>query len=196
MATWTQTFDECLARLWRDGQSASLIAERLAGIGGTFTRNAVIGRIHRLGLGRHQTKFQHKCGAVAHRKIRTTRAAEAAKSVQHVKAGYAKIVPPKFPVEPLPSPNEYDNARRAGGLVHLIDLERHHCRWAIGYDDRLGHGFCGCITAPGLPYCEHHAQRAVAPASVTKPYIPRAVARVVRYDASAHAASAEFLEPA
>src|SRR3546814_1836552 len=43
---WTETRVGQLKRLWRDGHSASHIAEQLGGV----TRNAVIGKAHRLGL--------------------------------------------------------------------------------------------------------------------------------------------------
>ena len=44
--TWTDERVELLKKLWADGQSASEIAGELGGI----TRNAVIGKVHRLGL--------------------------------------------------------------------------------------------------------------------------------------------------
>src|ERR1043165_8904037 len=44
--TWTDDRVELLKRLWADGLSASQIAGELGGI----TRNAVIGKVHRLGL--------------------------------------------------------------------------------------------------------------------------------------------------
>ena len=48
--SWTDERVELLKKLWADGLSASQIAGELGGI----TRNAVIGKVHRLGLsGRH-----------------------------------------------------------------------------------------------------------------------------------------------
>ena len=46
MQTWTDDRVELLKKLWGDGLSASQIAGELGGI----TRNAVIGKVHRLGL--------------------------------------------------------------------------------------------------------------------------------------------------
>jgi len=46
MQTWTDERVEQLKKLWADGLSASQIAGELGGI----TRNAVIGKVHRLGL--------------------------------------------------------------------------------------------------------------------------------------------------
>src|ERR1700737_1309177 len=46
LQTWTDERVELLKKLWGDGLSASQIAGELGGI----TRNAVIGKVHRLGL--------------------------------------------------------------------------------------------------------------------------------------------------
>ena len=45
--SWTDDRVEALSRLWLEGRSASQIA---AALGGGLTRNAVIGKVHRLGL--------------------------------------------------------------------------------------------------------------------------------------------------
>ncbi|MCE8442394.1 GcrA family cell cycle regulator, partial [Rhodovulum sulfidophilum] len=44
--SWTDERVETLKRMWAEGQSASQIAKELGGV----TRNAVIGKVHRLGL--------------------------------------------------------------------------------------------------------------------------------------------------
>ena len=44
--SWTDERVETLKRMWNEGQSASQIAKELGGV----TRNAVIGKVHRLGL--------------------------------------------------------------------------------------------------------------------------------------------------
>lgn len=44
--TWTDERVDTLKRMWTEGQSASQIAKELGGV----TRNAVIGKVHRLGL--------------------------------------------------------------------------------------------------------------------------------------------------
>ena len=47
VGSWTEDRVELLGRLWGEGLSASQIA---AALGGGVTRNAVIGKVHRLGL--------------------------------------------------------------------------------------------------------------------------------------------------
>jgi GcrA cell cycle regulator len=49
MAEWTPAREEKLRLMWAEGKSASQIARELGGV----TRNGVIGRVHRLGLGRN-----------------------------------------------------------------------------------------------------------------------------------------------
>ena len=48
---WTDTRTERLKALWADGRSAS----EIAGLLGEVTRNAVIGKVHRLGLAGRKT---------------------------------------------------------------------------------------------------------------------------------------------
>jgi GcrA cell cycle regulator len=53
-APWDEQRMEVLTRLWLAGETARMIAEKL---GGGITRNAVIGKAHRLGLtGKHGSK--------------------------------------------------------------------------------------------------------------------------------------------
>ena len=58
--TWTDERVETLKKLWTDGLSASQIAAELGGI----TRNAVIGKVHRLGLS-GRAKSPSSIGAAA-----------------------------------------------------------------------------------------------------------------------------------
>ena len=54
-AGWTEDRVGALKKLWLEGQSASQIAKQL---GGGVTRNAVIGKVHRLGLSGRATPSQ------------------------------------------------------------------------------------------------------------------------------------------
>ena len=50
--SWSEERVEILKKMWLDGKSASEIAKEL----GEITRNAVIGKVHRLGLSNRETK--------------------------------------------------------------------------------------------------------------------------------------------
>ena len=65
---WTDERVELLKKLWADGLSASQIAAELGGI----TRNAVIGKVHRLGLsGRAKRLPRRRRGRASRARIRT-----------------------------------------------------------------------------------------------------------------------------
>lgn len=129
---WTDERVELLTKLWTTGFSASQIAKRIGGI----TRNAVIGKVHRLGLARERP---HKTHA---KKTRKRVKAEAPKKQRM----------PVFPREPLP-----EELERPAKLVAFADLEEHQCRYIFGDTHTADHGFCGRTKAPGSSYCEAHA---------------------------------------
>jgi GcrA cell cycle regulator len=54
--SWTDERVEVLKKMWGEGQSASVIAKELGGV----TRNAVIGKVHRLGLSNRVTSTTAK----------------------------------------------------------------------------------------------------------------------------------------
>ena len=62
--SWTDERVEVLKKMWGEGQSASVIAKALGGV----TRNAVIGKVHRLGLSNRVTSTSSKQAATAKRK--------------------------------------------------------------------------------------------------------------------------------
>ena len=66
--SWTDERVELLKKLWSDGLSASQIAAELGGI----TRNAVIGKVHRLGLsGRAKSPSSSRRGRASRARPRT-----------------------------------------------------------------------------------------------------------------------------
>lgn len=151
---WTDDRVARLKELWAEGLSASQIVERL----GHVTRNAVIGKIHRLGLsggratdGPLQDKLRN-----ARRKRSTERRSELRKkskkdkTLDLLKRYGDKPEAPKA----LPQPRPTDIPH----VSSLTDLEASDCKWPIDHDK--GIGFCGCPRAEGSSYCEHHHIRA------------------------------------
>jgi GcrA cell cycle regulator len=80
--SWTDERVELLKKMWGEGQSASQIAKELGGV----TRNAVIGKVHRLGL--------------------SNRVAAGAKPAPKDKAPAKAEAPKPKPAEPKPAPQE------------------------------------------------------------------------------------------
>ena len=157
---WTDERVELLKRLWSEGLSASQIAGRLGGV----TRNAVIGKVHRLGLSGRATTSRIK----SHRpRPRIANAAAAKRQARPntrfpangnptIRALYTPESEPFTPsVEELVIPvNERKTIQTLTGSC---------CRWPIGDPQLAEFHFCGREKVPGLPYCEHHARRAFQP---------------------------------
>jgi GcrA cell cycle regulator len=150
--SWTDERVELLKKLWAQGATCSHIAARL---GGNLSRNAVIGKVHRLGLaGRVVPVRSHSERIGGSPKIRKVR-------VKPAPAVSQKSILAELPVEPLQKEDT-----RPDVLVALHDLEPHHCRWVYGDPKQGDHGFCGSEKVIGLPYCTAHARRAFRPVQV------------------------------
>ncbi len=154
---WTEERVELLKKLWADGLSASQIAGRL----GEVTRNAVIGKVHRLGLAGRATTSRMRSARprnrVSHLPLRPTR-------VQYRTHGNVALKPIFAPMEHIgvalalvPSPVEELNIP-AALRIDLLDLKECMCRWPIGDPQDENFHFCGRQKTTGVSYCEHHAR--------------------------------------
>jgi GcrA cell cycle regulator len=158
--SWTDDRVELLKKLWADGLSASQIAAELGGI----TRNAVIGKVHRLGLsGRAKTPSSsaprpRKARAPSHvfRSIRASMRGNAALAT-HAVAAY------ETEIEPEPEPIE--NVIPIGQRCSILELTEDKCHWPIGDPGQSDFFFCGGKTVIGLPYCGYHSRIAYQPAN-------------------------------
>ena len=144
--SWTDEDVEIVKTLWQKGQSASQIAGALGK--GRFTRNAVIGKIHRIGLTGRGKVPGHTSGGPP-RKVKLT------PHFSQPKTKSAAI----FKTEPLPKEDT-----PPAKLIALHELEDHHCRWRFHDPKSPEFGFCGGAKVIGLPYCETHVRRAFVPA--------------------------------
>ena len=152
---WNDERVDLLKKLWSDGLSASQIAGRLGGV----TRNAVIGKMHRLGLSGRATTSRMK----SHRP--RTRAQQPRRLI---KPRFANIGNPALrqlylgDTEPYTPPAEElvipVNERKS-----IQTLTESCCRWPIGDPQMQDFHFCGRKKIAGLPYCDFHARRAFQP---------------------------------
>lgn len=134
---WTAERIERLTNLWAEGWSASQIAGRLGGI----TRNAVIGKVHRLGL--PSRRMRQSSRSAAH--------ALASRRRKPKERPWRPVLTPRVLVLPQAEPVPM-------GLA-LLDLTPCTCRWPYGDPkDNFG-GFCGHTVAPGETYCPHHYRK-------------------------------------
>jgi len=155
---WTDERVEVLKKLWLDGLSASQIAKQLGGV----TRNAVIGKVHRLGLsGRAAPSQPTRPAFKAPRPARpVTSAPPAPRRVaepvsQPVVASNA--TPPSLPAVRIEEP----------GTATVLTLGAHMCKWPIGDPSTDGFTFCGRRASDG-PYCGEHARVAYQPVQTGK----------------------------
>lgn len=164
MISWTDERVELLKKLWSDGLSASQIAAELGGV----TRNAVIGKVHRLGLsGRAkapapQTAQRPKKPVAAppprpHRPTAPTPITIGATALK------ADIVPAARP-QPSTQPKVYSlSDAPLISNASILQLTEQTCKWPVGDPGSDGFHFCARRSEAGIPYCGYHARMAYQP---------------------------------
>ena len=146
---WTEEAVAKLTQMWADNMSSGQCAVEFG-----LTRNAICGKVHRLGL------MARECDKSSHRKGRP-------------KVDRRTVFKSRIPFVPIihkqvPEP---DSALR----VTFAELEVHHCRYPIG--DIPNMVFCGADRSDTLPYCAFHASIAYAKHVRIDPAIKFAIAR-------------------
>ena len=149
-ANWTEERVQQLRTCVDAGLTCSQIAAEIG-----VTRNAVIGKIHRLGL-----SSGRRPGALARRmRAEPVRArARPSRLAQILRAMAAKmraVGPGETVVSIAPVPY-VGSAQRCS----LLDLTSGRCRWPISDPGKADFGFCGNDTIAGISYCAGHARLA------------------------------------
>ena len=152
---WTNDRIDELRRLWGQGQTASRIAELLGGV----TRNAVIGKAHRLGLRGRPSPIRREEGQPsAPRQARST-APATAHADELTRETSTPVVEASQPLPPLPA-----EASPAPATGHAAGKAARHgtkaCSWPVGDPKQAGFHFCGDEAVPGRPYCATHCSQA------------------------------------
>lgn len=182
--SWTDERIETLKTMWEAGQTASQIADAL---GDGVSRNAVIGKAHRLGLQARPSPVKPN---------------ETPEQVEPVVEATPPVVEPEpEPVKPEPQPVAESVSPRPemvlrsvgpGGFVRqspgeqappstpapprrlvpakpsaeiagktsLLDLNDRICKWPLGHPGEPDFHFCGEKVNPGFPYCVDHCGHA------------------------------------
>jgi GcrA cell cycle regulator len=157
-AGWTEDRVGALKKLWLEGQSASQIAKQL---GGGVTRNAVIGKVHRLGLSGRATPSQPARAATTFRpaKTRTTPPVQPTAPRKFEGARIEAVaLRPNVPVAPTP----IVAVAELPGTATVLTLGAHMCKWPIGDPSSREFSFCGRRASEGV-YCGEHARVAYQP---------------------------------
>jgi len=153
--TWTDERVEQLKKLWADGLSASQIAAQL----GNITRNAVIGKVHRLGL-----SGRAKSPSSSAPRPRKPRSASHMLRISRPSMRGNTALAHAYEMELEPDPVPYDNVIPIGQRRTLLELNEDTCRWPIGDPGSAEFFFCGGNTVTSLPYCAYHSRVAYQPA--------------------------------
>lgn len=192
--SWTDDRVEILKKMWGEGQSASQIAKELGGV----TRNAVIGKVHRLGLSNRTTagaaaKAEPKAKAAPKVPAKAKPAApvepevktndhkpdlktEPAISPNAVRPPRNQIIPAGQPLPPQPSANEIspealakvNEIEKKAEKLSLMELTERTCKWPVGDPATEDFWFCGLPVKQGKPYCEAHVGVAFQPMSARR----------------------------
>ncbi len=140
--SWTEQKIEILKKLWGSGKTASQIAEIIGGI----SRNAVIGKAHRLNLSakiktRSVKSNQNFDNATIEKNIQTSK----------------KVRKSKFRSLIIEKNFEPENPKQ------LEELDENSCKWPIGHPDEKSFYFCGRSSLKDFSYCKLHILYAYQP---------------------------------
>ncbi len=137
--SWTDERVEQLKQLWTDGLSASQIARQLGGV----TRNAVIGKVHRLGLAGRATpaRTERPRMQIARRPAR----------------------PRPAPIMQAPIVEKEPLVDDQGRKTTVLTINDRMCKWPIGDPSTQDFHFCGHPPKASSPYCEAHSVKAFQP---------------------------------
>ena len=148
---WTEERVEMLKQLWTDGLSASQIARKMGGV----TRNAVIGKVHRLGLSGRATPARVTTARISSGSSRS------GPSTPNVGTGQARLRETDLDeIKDQVVPEPILSAAERASVLHLTE---HTCKWPVGDPGTTDFHFCGARTKPGSPYCATHAAMAYQP---------------------------------
>jgi GcrA cell cycle regulator len=158
--SWTDERVELLRQLWLDGKSASQISAQL---GHGVTRNAVIGKVHRLGLaGRAKSPSSSASPPRAASAPRMSPRPAASSARTAVRGATALALASEPMLDTRPVFQEDDVVVPMSLRVTIIDLKEAMCRWPLGDPTSAEFRYCGSPAASG-PYCAHHGKLAYQP---------------------------------
>ncbi|RCL00376.1 MAG: GcrA cell cycle regulator [Candidatus Tokpelaia sp. JSC085] len=165
---WTDERIELLKKLWAEGLTASQIATQL----GSVSRNAVIGKAHRLQLAsrvkkslQSQSNMQKKS---LHALSDSTAHAHFCSEKSAVQIIGTSAIRMEFSTHPI--------AKKNAGILHkenvvvsigprlgLLQLTENTCKWPFGDPLSEDFYFCGAASGEDSPYCGYHSKIAFQP---------------------------------
>lgn len=169
---WTDERVEMLRQLWSEGHSASQIADKLGGV----SRNAVIGKVHRLKLesrAKSAPEAKPVVAAIAEpavvaaprvvaSQVMAAQTVQASRPVARTMGATALKVEVHQEIEEVAAPIERRGAEVVPMMrkLSLVQLTERTCKWPVGDPLSPDFHFCGDHSGEGTPYCSFHAKLA------------------------------------
>ena len=139
--SWTDEKVEKLKELWGKGNTASQIAEIIGGI----SRNAVIGKAHRLKL---SAKIKTRTAA-SNQNFENSLVSKNIKLKKGKRSKFKSLI--------IEKDFEPENPKQ------LEELDENSCKWPIGHPDESSFYFCGRTSLKDFSYCKLHLLYAYQP---------------------------------
>jgi GcrA cell cycle regulator len=165
MSHWNDERIEKLKKLWAEGLSCSQIASKIGGI----SRNAVIGKVTRLGLSGRNVPARRTSAPSARRKVhiqknnRSQGPRGLSQAVVHVLSNFT---PPPEPLFVPPSDRKplvaFDRMGRD------IGVQRDECRWIFEEPGHPHYGCCARKIVEGTSYCIDHLSAVYQPPALRR----------------------------
>lgn len=153
---WTERALANLRLWWAEGQPTQAIADRL---GSPCTKNAVIGKAHRLDLPARASPIGKRSG-----EARLPRVRKPPRKPKEAKTVVLTLVPTPEPERPAAAPVKAPEPPP----TRFLPRKATDCCWPIGEPRTPGFRFCDAVSLPGKPYCQEHYDIAY------RPYRPKA----------------------